>query len=370
MTCARHDRDPIVSNPREVISAGGGHPTHKQVVQELPGVLDVVAVVSNPFLYQSRYDLYRAFARHMQASNVRLTTVELAFGARIWEVTEPDNPRHVQLRTNSELWHKENLINLGVARLPRDWEYAAWIDADVTFQRPDWAQATLQALQHYEVVQPWSTAQDLDAKHDVMATFRSFCRCYRDYVDNPPAKSAMIPREVVYAGSGYPSPVPDPLPYAYHGYWHPGFAWAIRRDAWEQIGGLIDFAVLGAADFYMAWGLIGQLDTHLYHIEIDRDSMGGYTSAYLKSLMVWQEKAKCLLRNIGYVPGTLLHHWHGPKAKRGYNSRESILITEKYDPEQDLIRDWQGVFRLKKNRISLRDKIRAYFQARDEDATS
>jgi hypothetical protein len=44
--------------------------------------------------------------------------VELAFGNRPFEVTDPDNPRHVQVRSGHELWHKENLVNLGVARLP------------------------------------------------------------------------------------------------------------------------------------------------------------------------------------------------------------------------------------------------------------
>ena len=130
---ARTSYDPIC----EGLPVGGGLANHRKAISDFPGVLDVVAVVSNPCRYRSRYDLYRAFERHMHASGVRLTTVELAFGERPWEVTEPDNPRHVRLRTAYELWHKENLINLGVQHLPRDWKYVAWIDADVSFARPD-----------------------------------------------------------------------------------------------------------------------------------------------------------------------------------------------------------------------------------------
>lgn len=361
----RHfNRDPLYDST----PIGGGLPNHRRIIKDFPGVLDVVAVVSNPMRYRSRYDLYRAFERHMVDSGVRLTTVELAYGGRLWEVTSSDNPRHVQVRTDHELWHKENMINLGVSRLPRDWEYVAWIDADITFARPDWVQETLQQLQHYDVVQPWSMAHDTDLAGETTSTFRSFCRCYREYVDEGygVGGAEISPVDAGYYARGYPTAQVGPS----RGYWHPGFAWAMRRAAWESVGGLIDFAILGAADFYMAWGLIGQLSTHLYHIEIDTDSMGGYTSAYLRALMRWQDRAVKVRRNIGFVPGTIMHGFHGPKAKRSYNKRESILIGEKYDPDRDISKDWQGVYQLNEDRITLRDRVRAYFRNRDEDATS
>src|SRR5208282_5642845 len=92
--------------------------------------LYVVAVISNPIRYLTRYELYHRFEKHMQDSGVILYTVEMAYGDRAFAVTDANNPRHLQLRSNHELWHKENLINLGVARLPATWKYLAWIDAD------------------------------------------------------------------------------------------------------------------------------------------------------------------------------------------------------------------------------------------------
>lgn len=100
-------------------------------LQPVPGILDVVAVISNPFRYKSRYNLYRAWEKTIHDAGARLTTVELAYGQRPFEVTERDNPRHVQFRSAHELWHKENLINLGISRLPVDAQYIAWIDADI-----------------------------------------------------------------------------------------------------------------------------------------------------------------------------------------------------------------------------------------------
>jgi hypothetical protein len=36
-----------------------------------------------------------------------------------------------------------------VARLPNDWKYVAWVDADVNFTNPHWVRVTVQQLQHY-----------------------------------------------------------------------------------------------------------------------------------------------------------------------------------------------------------------------------
>src|SRR5260221_13358905 len=99
--------------------------------------LQVFAVVSNPRRYRTRYDLYQRFAAHMAASGVVLWTVEMAFGERRFAITDAANPHHIQVRSPHELWLKECLINLAVRRLPADWRYLAWIDADVAFARRD-----------------------------------------------------------------------------------------------------------------------------------------------------------------------------------------------------------------------------------------
>src|SRR5688572_1018355 len=118
--------------------------------------LYVVTAISNPCRYNSRYQLYQKFAKMVQDSNAILITVETAFGNRPFVVTQPGNNYHIQLRTNHEIWHKENMINLGIARLPLDWQYVAWIDADANFSNPDWVNETLNQLQHYHIVQMFS----------------------------------------------------------------------------------------------------------------------------------------------------------------------------------------------------------------------
>src|SRR3954466_3874591 len=101
--------------------------------------LYVVTPVFNACRFRSRWKLYEDFVRMVEHSGAILYTVEVAFGDRDFVVTQPDNPRHLQLRTWHEIWLKEHSINLLVERLPRDWKYCAWVDADVFFSRYDWA---------------------------------------------------------------------------------------------------------------------------------------------------------------------------------------------------------------------------------------
>ena len=61
--------------------------------------LHVVTCLTNPVRYQSRYRLYRDFAKHIEDRGVPLYTVECAFGDRPFEITDAGNPRHLQLRS-------------------------------------------------------------------------------------------------------------------------------------------------------------------------------------------------------------------------------------------------------------------------------
>jgi hypothetical protein len=294
--------------------------------------LYVVTIITNPCRYRSRYDLYAKFAKMVADAGAQLITVEAAFGNRPHVVTQPGNPNHVQLRTTTEIWHKENMINLGAQRLPLDWQYMAWVDADVAFANPDWANETLNQLQHYHVVQMFSQAQDLGPNHEPFQKHKGFVYSYL---------------QGLHANKDYSN-------------WHPGFAWAARREAIDALGGLIDFAILGAADRHMAFGLIGKMESTIH---------SSLESAYADQLRIWEKRAELYIRrNIGYVPGLLLHNWHGKKRDRRYRERWSILIKNQYDPMLDLKRDWQGLWQLTERNFKLRDDIRAYFRSRNEDS--
>lgn len=304
--------------------------------------LHVIAVISNPRRYRTRYDLYEDFSERMAAAGAVLWTVEVAYGDRSFAVTTPDNPGDIQLRTNAELWHKENMINLGIQRLPEDARYIAWVDADVQFIRLDWAEETIHMLQHHPIVQLWSEAIDLTPQHECLMRHRSFAWCYHH----------------VHPEHCHKYQPPKPVDRCY--LWHPGFAWAARRETLTTLGGLIDIGILGAGDNHMAKGLIGDA-RFSYHPKINAN--------YKAIVDQWGSHAVAKLnRDVGYVDGLLLHHWHGPKKARQYWDRWKILVNNDFDPLTDISRDLSGLYQLTGKKYKLRDEIRGYMSQRNEDS--
>lgn len=303
--------------------------------------LHVITPITNPYRYESRYRLYHDFKQHMEDAGINLWTVEVAFGDRPWEVTAPGDARALQLRHKSALWTKENSINLMVERLPSDWQYICWIDGDIQFPtwRGDhaWYKEAVEAMQHHRVVQLFENAIDLGPHGETIALHKGFAAQY---------VRGELKVDSYYGGSG-----------------HPGFAWGMRRDVWDATGGLLDFAILGAADRHMAYAWIGRV----------RDSAnGGMSRQYFDRLEAYQGLCEHFVkRDLGFVRGTILHGFHGAKKKRQYASRWKILVDNKYDPNTDVARDWQGLLHLSDlgdaRHNTLRDQIRGYFTSRDED---
>jgi len=297
--------------------------------------LHVVTAVANPLRWQSRMRLFRDFERHMLESGVQLTIVECAYGDRPHEIVPAAGVRHLPVRARTMVWTKENLLNIGIASLPADWKYVAWIDADIAFRRPDWAAETVHALQLHPVVQPWSDCYDLGPNGEHMAVHRSFCRIWQD--------GGAV-------GTGYGT------------FAHPGYAWAATRQALDWVGGLVETAALGAADHHMALALVGQ---------VERSLPAGITNGYRRPLLRWQARAQQhIAGNVAALSGTIEHTWHGAKSRRRYIERWDVLTRNAFDPDEDLKRNVWGVLELAGNKPALRRDMEAYFRQRDEDSNA
>lgn len=299
-------------------------------------ILYVITPIFNSWRYKSRTRLYREFEAYLaQFPNVKLITVEAAFATRPYEVTSKDDPLDIQLRTNTELWHKEQMINIGISRLPANWTSVAWIDADLRFARDDWATETLLRLHHYDVVQMFSEVINLGPNNEACGKpIESFMSAYEN-------------DRLKIDGKYYMAS-------------HPGFAWAATRKAINATGGLLNIAILGSGDRHMAFGLIGK---------IEKGIPSGVSAGYKEQLLMWQDRAeKGIRRNVGFVPGLITHYWHGNKKNRRYNERWKILVENDYDPEFDIKPDWQDLFQFSGNKPKLEYQIRNYFKTRNEDS--
>jgi hypothetical protein len=144
--------------------------TIKQAIintEPIESKLHVIIVISNPNLYAIRYILAREFIKRMEMeeTDIILYIVELAYGKQQFLVTEAKNKRHLQIRTQTApIWHKENMINIGVKKLlPKSWKAFAWIDADIEFESSSWALDTLKIMNgSKDVVQLFSHCVDMN----------------------------------------------------------------------------------------------------------------------------------------------------------------------------------------------------------------
>ena len=247
----------------------------------IEGKLNVIIVISNPCLYATRYILLKEFVKRIEEEeeHVNLYVVEMIYTNQQFIVTDKNNKNHLQLKTDTPIWHKENMVNLAVKRLlPLNYKAFAWIDADIEFENSSWVLDTLKILNGCkDVVQIFSHCVDMRNDYTTLSIFNSF-----GYSFNKNNK---------FTSKGLD-------------YWHPGYAWAITRKAYEKIGGLYDKGVLGSGDSIMALSFINKCET-MKNIS--------YNDDYNNSMLEYQAKSNQL--RLGYVPGVIRHHYHGSKKK-------------------------------------------------------
>ena len=307
------------------------------------GLLDVVSVYDNHLRWTSRLSNFQRFEQGMIDAGVRLTTVELAYGDRPFDLSDREGVRRVRLRTDSVCWRKENLQNIGVVAIS-DMQYVALIDGDMLFHDEAWVEQTLHALQLHKAVQISSDIIWLGPRNEFVGHGKSFMHWY--------LRSRRAQGEGQYWHKAGPVEMLD--------FGYPGAAWAYRRAAFDAMGGLLDVCLLGAADYHMAYGHFDMADLLL--------SDNDYTSQYRDVLRAWKARARgAIQEDIGLVPGIVFHLWHGPLKARRYSTREQILIRNHYDPNVDIVRRRDGLIELAGNKPRLRDDTRAYFAERNED---
>ena len=295
--------------------------------------LNIIIVISNPCLYASRYKLFKEFIKRLEneETNIKIYVVELIYPNQKFIISNSNNKNHLQIYTDIPLWHKENMINLGVKLLPKDYKAFAWIDADIEFESSTWVIDTLKILNGCkDVVQLFSHCVDMDKDESTMNNFTSFGYSYC--------------KNKKYGSTGL-------------NYWHPGYAWAITRKAYEKIGGLLDKGILGSGDFIMANSFIGMTKNITYN-KLPED--------YKNSMLEFEKKANKL--RLGYVPGIIRHYFHGKKINRKYCERTEILIKYNYSPIKHIMYDKNGIITpTDQFTDEFKKDILNYFKERKED---
>ncbi|MFQ6028700.1 MAG: hypothetical protein ACE5Q6_14530 [Dehalococcoidia bacterium] len=313
-----------------------------------PNDLWAITTYFNPCGYRNRYRNYGTFFERLQ---VPLLTVELAYGVA-FELTSADADKLIQLRSDQVMWQKERLINLALPSLPAECRKVVWLDCDLIFERDDWARLASQALDDYVMVQPFRRVYDLKRDADLA---------------QPPEDQSCLVRESMAAwylsGASSSEVAPDSpgitqkhgLPRAYS----VGHAWAMRREALEQVG-LYDALVLGGGDYAVTQAATGAFES------VIRDFH--FNTYQARHYLDWAEGFhRAVGGNFALTSGDIYHLWHGQLADRRYVPRHSILPGFDFDPYRDIAIDGNGGWRWNSDKPELHEAVRQYFQGRRED---
>ena len=342
----------------------------------------VITTYYNPAGYRTRRENYERFAQPLHAAGIPLVTVECAFGAEPFSLAPA--PHVIQVRGRDRMWLKERLINLAIACLPPQATKVAWIDADILFTNPAWAQQTTVLLDRWPLVQLFDAVSALKQGQTT-----SLDRGDPGFAHRQGMRRGLSLRTAPGR--------------TYHRFGAYGFGWAARRTLLQQCG-LYDRAILGGGDQLVARASSGELafpgvlDTVSVerrqwpvHIEklllwladrrrprwwIDWQVAAlqrtlpatapneSFQSNYLRWATEWYDQVR---GQIGVVPGKILHLWHGELANRRYSARNTILARHHFTPALDLRLNEHGVWEWASDKPLLQREILEYFQARQED---
>jgi hypothetical protein len=296
--------------------------------------------MSNPISYKRRIELAKRFINRINLRNdVELYIAEIAYGINGYkfEITESNNDKHLQIKAEIPLWHKENAINMVCKQLlPDTWTSFCWIDMDIIFENEHWALDTLNILNNPRptYVQLFSHAVDLDYSEKPMTIFQSF------------AYQSMLKKQHATTLKGFD-------------YWHPGYAWGMNRAAYKITNGLYDMSIVGSGDYIMAMSLIGK-----GHLSIDQRS----STEYKNNIKKYQQKIQDGNVQLICVNGVIRHEYHGSKVNRKYIQRNDIIIKNCYNPTKHIKYREDGLIvptdDCPKEMI---DEIIKYFKERNED---
>lgn len=234
----------------------------------------------------------------------------------------------VEYESDDTIFYKENLWNLLAEQSTA--ERLVFVDADVAFANPYWIEQTETLLAQCPIVQPYAEAVWLDREGRVEMT-------------RPSAGAALM-----HGHAPHPAMT------------HPGFAWAMTREAWHRIGGWYELHPSGGGDTAFALALAGIEAADRWAEQVGREA------AYVRrqSFRRWASLVAAYAPRVGAVLGHCRHAWHGDRADRRYVGRDQWMPQTGAD-ELPLARRRDGL--LAWTDPSANELARSYFIQRRED---
>lgn len=248
-----------------------------------------------------------------------LITVELSYGC-VFFIEDS-----IKVKSNSVLWHKEDLLNIGIEHCKDD--KLVCLDCDLIDLDEQWVKDVESALDVYNAVQPFSEIHNLDQDDRFLFANRSI-------VSSQESFEALTQRK-----SGTPCA---------------GYAWAFRKDFIAKYR-LYDKCIVGGGDTALACAVLGRFDTVMdlhYMNPKQRETYLNWATRINKDA------------SVGAVDKQISHLWHGSFESRKSSERHKGLIPFEFDPSTDV--ELGAVLEWSSDKQGLHGYVQEYIQQREE----
>ncbi len=252
------------------------------------------------------------------------------------------NEKHFIYRIKNPFINTHNIQNTLSKQLPSDWKYAIYLDSDIEFINDGWVEKTIEALNKYSIINPYDSATRTNKDGSRGLCLRSFGYMYQS------SDKVLSDR----CNEGY-----------YHdkqGGWWPGYAIAINRDFYDNVGGLFDSTISGKNDIVTFSCAVDQI----HQLKKMNKSSGLF--AAIKN---YRDKVKNFkeFKGVGYVDNKIIHHYHGEYNKRNYDFIDNIYGKYQFNPYTDFNVLPSGILDLNvtnERQLDIRNELIFYFNKR------
>ena len=238
------------------------------------------------------------------------------------------------LDSNSYMFYKEQLLNKLEAVVPEEYTKLVMLDGDIIFDSPDWLDQISVALDTKDIIQPYLKACWLQPDN---RRINSWKYSYGYAITNNIKINHMN----------------------LHRY-HPGFAWAFRRETFRKLGGFYPNAIIGNGDMLFAYNFFKDEIPEFWIKETLK------TLITIEAWPAYHENFKLVAPKLGYIDVRALHLFHGLSSNRQYKTRYlrfANIFTNNWDSYIKLNADGLTEFK----DPELRGKLLDYFKDRNED---
>ena len=295
--------------------------------------LAVTCCYFNPFEYRKKYSNFLDFYYNLKSQGLYIQVVELCYNKESSSL--PDDIDKITLNSSQVLWHKENLLNIGIKHLiDLGYTNISWMDSDILFKDSHWIEDTIQSLKNYNLCQLFSSVEDENT--DGSSRFGPGCV-----------------KEWSYTGSLMPTSRP----------YFTGYAWASTANVLSKCL-LYDKAILGGGDsliwlasFFNSIDICETIKGHpISHLDLPE-----YVVHYLNWSSIW---GGLINSKVSYLNHGIKTLSHGSTSNRSYKSRYHILSKFNYNPMKDIYYK-NGLIQTCNSKLHL--EIVNYFKNRNED---